>query len=232
MIFILAIIIYNCFWLFQLTICFLLSIRRERRDQTNQLLNDKQKTDSSGGVHIVFSIKQFVKGLEKWTLLRVSRIPSYHFRMFCYKHIFRAKMGKSSIICGGSILRCPSRLVVGENSIIGDQCEIDARGNVTIGKNCNLSSEVHIWTGQHDSKGIYFEYISKPVVINDRCWVSSNTIILPGVTMGEGAVLAAGAVLTTDAEPFGIYAGIPAKKIGERPHELKYVFDSNHWWFI
>lgn len=129
-------------------------------------------------------------------------------------------------------MRCPSKLTIDENSIIGDRCELDARGSVLIGKNCNLSSEVHIWTGQHDPKGVHFEYVVKPVVIKDRCWISSNTIVLPGVTMGEGSVLAAGGVLTRDTEPFSIYAGVPAKKIGERPHELEYVFNSNHWWFV
>ena len=63
------------------------------------------------------------------------------------------------------------------------------------------------------------------VEIDDRVWLGSNVIVLPGVHIGEGAVCCAGCVVTKDVEPYAVVAGIPAKKVGERLQVLKYEFD-------
>ena len=62
------------------------------------------------------------------------------------------------------------------------------------------------------------------VEIDDRVWLGSNVIVLPGVHIGEGAVCCAGCVVTKDVLPYTVVAGIPAKKVGERPKVLKYEF--------
>ncbi|MCI8950955.1 MAG: acyltransferase [Lachnospiraceae bacterium] len=165
-------------------------------------------------------------------MIRVSKIPSHIIRNTIYKHIFKMKLGKETVIYGGVLFRSPSKISIGKGTVIGDRCELDGRGGLFIGEHCNLSSEAHIWTAQHDSQGEYFDYVKSPVVIGNRCWISSNTVILPGVHVGDGAVLAAGAVLTKDAAPYSIYGGVPAKKIGERNKNLNYCFDGSHDWFI
>lgn len=63
------------------------------------------------------------------------------------------------------------------------------------------------------------------VEIGNRVWIGSNVIILPGVHIGEGAVCCAGCVITKDIEPFSVVAGIPARKVGERPKDLRYNFN-------
>ena len=63
------------------------------------------------------------------------------------------------------------------------------------------------------------------VEIDDRAWLGSNVIVLPGVHIGEGAVCCAGCVITKDVEPYAVVAGIPAKKVSERPQVLKYEFN-------
>lgn len=68
-----------------------------------------------------------------------------------------------------------------------------------------------------------FKYIEGKVVIDDYAWVSTNAMIMPGVTIGEGAVVAAGAVVTRNVEPYAIVGGVPAKKIGERNKDLDYT---------
>ena len=62
------------------------------------------------------------------------------------------------------------------------------------------------------------------VKIYDRAWLRSNVIILPGVTIGEGAVCCAGCVVTKDVEPYTVVAGIPAKEVNKRPTDLRYIF--------
>ena len=136
------------------------------------------------------------------------------------------------ISIGGGIIRTPYKITIGENTVIGDNCKLDGRGNLKIGKNCNISSDVKIWTAQHDSKSPLFDYVKEPVIIGDYCWISSDVIILPGVTIGDGCVIAAGAVVSKNCEPYGFYAGVPAKRVKERTKDLRYSFDGNHDWFI
>ena len=68
--------------------------------------------------------------------------------------------------------------------------------------------------------------------IGNRAWIGPNTVILHSVHIGEGAVVAAGAVVTKDVEAFSIVAGIPAKKIGERNKNLKYKMDGSYLSFL
>lgn len=71
----------------------------------------------------------------------------------------------------------------------------------------------------------YVQIGSWGVKIADRVWIGSNVIVLPRVSIGEGAVLCAGFVVTKDVEPYCVVAGIPAKKVNERPRNLLYEFD-------
>jgi maltose O-acetyltransferase len=65
--------------------------------------------------------------------------------------------------------------------------------------------------------------VSERVIIEDYSWISCRTIILPGVRIGYGSVVCAGAVVTKNVEPYSIVAGVPAKKIGERIKNLDYT---------
>ncbi len=101
------------------------------------------------------------------------------------------------------------------------------RDGIRIGCNVNLSSDVHIYTEQHDHRDPWFRCNSDGsfgVTICDRAWIGPDTTLLPGVTVGEGAVVAAGAVVTGDVAPYTIVAGIPARKIGDRNRDLRYEF--------
>ena len=86
---------------------------------------------------------------------------------------------------------------------------LDARNGIEIGRYVNFSANVSVYTEQHDH----------------RVWIGPNAILLPGITIGEGAVVAAGSVVTHDVAPYTVVGGIPAKKINDRPRELTYVFE-------
>lgn len=113
-------------------------------------------------------------------------------------------------------------ITIGDGSIIGMWATLDGRNGITIGKNVNFSSEVALWTLQHDYNSPTFATSGGPIVIGDRAWISFRATILPGVTIGEGAVVAANSVVTKDVPPFTVVGGIPAKKIGERTTDLSY----------
>ena len=127
-----------------------------------------------------------------------------------------------AILYGMFKLRTPSKISIGEGSVIGHGVTLDGRNGISIGKNVNMSSEVMIWTMQHDYNDPDFGPEGGPVIIEDYVWISARTIILPNVTIGEGAVVAAGAVVTKNVEPYTVVGGVPAKKIANRNRHLKY----------
>ena len=104
---------------------------------------------------------------------------------------------------------------IDEGSVIGHGVTLDGRKGISIGKNVNFSSEVMVWTLQHDYNSPNFGEDGGPVKIEDYAWISARVIILPNVTIGEGAVVAAGAVVTKDVQENSVMVGIPAKNVGE-----------------
>jgi len=167
--------------------------------------------------------------LEFLILNFTGHIPSHHIRNSIYR-LFGMKLGKGSHIYGGAEIRSPYRITIGKGSSIGHRAILDGRGRLSIGNSVNLSTGVWIWTAQHDPASAGFNSYSQPVVIQDYAWISCRVVILPGVTVGEGAVVAAGAVVTKDVEPYAIVGGVPAKKIGERNRGLDYsLFEYTHF---
>lgn len=89
---------------------------------------------------------------------------------------------------------------------------------------------IYIWTEQHDINDPHFysNETGGAVIVQDRVWISSRVTVLPKTKIYEGAVVAAGAVVTKNCEAYTIYGGIPAKKIGERSKKLFYEFTGRH----
>jgi len=143
-----------------------------------------------------------------------------------------ARIGSGTYFYYGFAMHRPWRIRIGKNSNFGFKVILDGRGGISIGDNCNISSEVSIWTGSHSVQSSSFSYVVKPVSIGDRAWISYRAIILPGVTIGEGAVVAAGAVVTKDVASYTIVAGVPAMPIGERTHDLDYTLGLSTGYFM
>jgi acetyltransferase-like isoleucine patch superfamily enzyme len=174
----------------------------------------------------------YTTGLNWYLLKLVGDIPSQFLRLFIYKNIFGLKLEPQVVIYAGAEMRCPENIAIHSNTIIGNKATLDGRAGITIGHQVNLSSEVAIWTVQHDPQAADFGVKSGRVMVHDYAWLSFRSVILPGVTIGEGAVVAACAVVTKDVEPYTIVAGIPAKKIGERNRDLNYTLAEGYIPFI
>lgn len=175
----------------------------------------------------LFFLNNFFRGgIERFLDYNISTFPSNHMRKWFYKGL-GAELGKNVVFHFETEIRAPYRLKVGEGSIIGDNAILDARSGLELGENVNISSNVSIYTLQHDHRDPNFACpvgSDMGVKIKDRVWLGSNVIVLPGVTIGEGAVCCAGCVVTKDVESYAVVAGIPAKKVGERPRNLTYEF--------
>lgn len=175
-----------------------------------------------------FLLNKFLRGgIKRFLDYNISTFPSNHIRKWFYKGL-GAKIEKNVIFHFETEIRCHYKLKIGKGSIIGDNAILDARSGLELGENVNLSSNVSIYTLQHDHRDPNFACPTNKkmnVTIKDRVWLGSNVIVLPGVTIGEGAVCCAGCVVTKDIEPYTVVAGIPAKKVGERPQNLIYEFN-------
>lgn len=152
-----------------------------------------------------------------WFLLNnvCSSFPSQTVRVMFLKFM-GANIAKGTSVYGGSEFRNPAGLTIGIGSSIGHRALLDARKGLAIGKYVTLATEVMIWSLQHDYNDLNFSSIGGPVVIEDYAWLGSRCMILPNIIIGEGAVVAAGAVVTKDVAPYTIVGGIPAKIIANR----------------
>lgn len=101
-------------------------------------------------------------------------------------------------------------LKIGEHSFVG-RAELAVHASVTIGRYVCINDGVKILTASHDVVDPAWRTVAKPIVIEDHVWIATNALILPGVTVGRGAVVAAGAVVVKDVPPQGIVAGNPAR---------------------
>lgn len=123
---------------------------------------------------------------------------------------------------GARILSCnkKSEIIIGENTTIGYHTFIVSSLSVKIGRNSLIAPFVYIIDDNHQiKKGINInqqDHDKEPIVIGDDVWIGAKAMILKGVTIGDGAIIAAGSIVTKDVESNAVYGGIPAKKISER----------------
>lgn len=118
-------------------------------------------------------------------------------------------------------IRGAPQISIGENTHVTNRCVIDGRGGLTIGSDVLIGYESIIMTVMHrfedPNTPIRLQgSLKEPVVIGNDVWLGARVIVLPGVTIGDGAVVAAGAVVTRDVPPFSVAAGMPAKVIKSR----------------
>lgn len=109
----------------------------------------------------------------------------------------------------------------GKNVFVNAGCRFQDQGGITIGDGVLIGHNVVLATATHDlapSKSRKLHY--KPIKICDNAWIGSNSVILQGVTVGEWAVVAAGAVVTRDVEPYTVVGGIPAKFIRKVDNDM------------
>lgn len=171
--------------------------------------------------------KGIVRGIIKWlSIVIIPYIPSLSLRWLGYK-ILGVKMDRNIHLNLGIEVRNPKGVTLMGGVTIGPKVLLDGRKGLTIGKGTVIAYEAIIWTLNHDYNDTYFCAKGAPVNIGEHCWICSRSIILPGITIGDGAVVASGAVVTKDVSPYTVVGGIPAKVIGHR-EEKEYKNGYNH----
>lgn len=157
----------------------------------------------------------------------VRHIPSKHIRL-CLLRMGGGKISDSVSLFASVDIRNIKGLTIEEGCSIGPRVLLDARRGIHLHKNVTVAYDAIIWTLHHDMNSEDFRAVGGPVEIGEYAWICSRSIVLPGVKIGRGAVVASGAVVTNDVEPYSIVAGVPARKIGERNRlDFTYIPSTN-----
>jgi putative colanic acid biosynthesis acetyltransferase WcaF len=145
-----------------------------------------------------------------------SFIPgSTHRRMLLA--LFGADIASGVIVKPRVRVKFPWKLKVGGHTWIGEGVWIDNLAPVSIGAHVCLSQGAYLCAGSHDWSLNTFDLVTKPIVIEGSAWIAARCVVAPGVTVGEGAILALGSVATRSLEAWTIYAGSPAQPVKRRP---------------
>lgn len=129
--------------------------------------------------------------------------------------LFGAKVGRS-LIYGSAKIYAPWNLEIGDWSCVGPRVEIYNKNRVVIGDNAVISQDSYVCTASHDVTSPVMELKTASITIGSNVWVAARAMVMPGREVGEGAVVAAGAVVTKDVEPWTVVGGNPAKFIKKR----------------
>jgi acetyltransferase-like isoleucine patch superfamily enzyme len=172
---------------------------------------------SSGNFFSKFENRLNTIFLEFWLLVLriVGFIPIHTIRKLFYI-LSGVKIPLDSTIHIGANFFDPSGVTIGHDTIIGDHCFLDGRAPLTIGDHVGIASQVLIYNDEHDINSPNYSNSFGPVTIGDYVFIGPRVIILPNTTIGRGAVVAAGAVVTKNIPDQEIWGGVPAKKISDR----------------
>lgn len=133
-----------------------------------------------------------------------------------------ATLGNLTVLCELDLNGSARKLTVGERSFVGENVHLALHERIVIGSKVVINSNVQLLTASHDTMHPAWLMFAKPIFINDFAWIAYNAIILPGVTVGEGAVVGAGAVVVKDVPAYAVVAGNPSKVVGQRCRDLAY----------
>jgi acetyltransferase-like isoleucine patch superfamily enzyme len=175
-----------------------------------------QRLERTLYVKVVHRIKLIVLRLNKHLIF------SNWLRMWFYRSFLRMNMGSDCIVWADNKFNDISDFSMGSNVIVGPGNTFLIRGGLEIGNNVNLSGFSFFISQSHDVNDPYGHTELTKITIQDDAWIATNAMIMPGVNIGKGAVVAAGSVVVKDVPDYAIFAGNPAKQVGTRSPDIRY----------
>jgi acetyltransferase-like isoleucine patch superfamily enzyme len=163
---------------------------------------------------------------DAWDLV-IRHVPSRRVRRFWLRPMLGLLEPDAFVAMHVTIMK-PGNVYLGRRSVVNASCILDGREcSIRIGHDVDVGPHTHIWTLEHDPDDAEHRTKSGAVTIEDHAWIASRVTILPGVTVGRGAVVAAGSVVTRDVPTMAIVGGVPARIIGQRKNPLTYKLNFN-----
>lgn len=148
-------------------------------------------------------------------LFRLSPRPLWGWRRFLLR-IFGAKVGQDVHVYPTARITIPWNLTLGDGCAVGDRAILYALGPITIGTRTTVSQYAHLCAGSHDWRSPKMPLTKPPITIGSDAWICADAFIGPGITISDGAIIGARAVITRNISPQDIVAGNPARKIATR----------------
>lgn len=168
-------------------------------------------------------MKLFLIALIKYSTNHIiQHIPSHAVRMHWYRRVLGWRIAPQVTIMMGQhvqttgIRKVGKKVSIGQGTVINWDCMLYVTGGLSIGKQVSISAGTWLVTGSHEMNNPCFPAIFKPIVIEDYVWIGMRATILGGITIGKGAVVMTGAVVTRDVPPYAVVGGVPARVITQR----------------
>jgi len=130
--------------------------------------------------------------------------------------IFGAKLSGTPFIHSTARIQIPWNLTMKHRACLGERANAYSLGKIDIQEGATIAQEAYLCTGSHDFNDPSLQLITKPITIGKNTFIGARAMILPGVSIGNQAIVGAMSVLSKDVPDHQIVAGNPAKKIGER----------------
>jgi putative colanic acid biosynthesis acetyltransferase WcaF len=153
--------------------------------------------------------------------LLITNLPGHWLRLL-WLRLLGAKVGRGVCVFRGTTVIGAQQLVLGDRVQIGFRVVLDARGGLTLAEDVLISSDSQLLTANHDVDSNDFERQVAPIEIADHAWIATRAIVLAGVSVGQGAVVAAGGVATRDVSARTIVGGVPARRVAKRSGGIDY----------
>ena len=154
------------------------------------------------------------------TLFAASPQFAFAFRRFLLR-LFGARIGRNALIRPSVRITYPWKVSIGDRAWIGDHAELYSLGRITIGNDAVISQLCYLCTGGHDPGLSDFPIFSKPIEIQAEAWLCADVFVMPGITVGRGAVVGARSLVTADVPPMAMARGHPASIVGVRKRSAK-----------
>ena len=166
----------------------------------------------------------------------VAHIPSHSLRQAWYRRVLGWRIGPCVTILMGQHVQMAGvrssgmKVSIGKGSVINHGCLLYTTGGLIIGEHVSISSGAWFVTGTHDMNDPLFPDRYLPIVIGNHAWIGVRATVLAGVTIGEGAVVMAGAVVTRDVPPYTVVGGVPARVVSQRAQQhFSYELQFSHF---
>jgi putative colanic acid biosynthesis acetyltransferase WcaF len=160
-------------------------------------------------------LQRAVWGFVYAVFFRTSPRPLHWWRAFLLR-CFGAKLGPNVHICPKARIWAPWNLVCADQATIADEAIVYNPERIELGSHAIVSQQAYLCGATHDYEDPTFPFIALPISIGSYAWICARATVQPGVSVGDGAVLALGAIATRDLEPWTVYAGVPARRIKPR----------------
>lgn len=152
------------------------------------------------------------------SLCAVTPVRSHEVRCALLRR-FGAQIGRNCSVYPGARVWAPWNLVMHDDSCLADGVDCYSVDTITLAAHVVVSQRAFLCTASHDVTDARFKLVTSPIVLEERSWVAAEAFVAPGVTMKEGSVAAARAVVTKDVPAWTIVGGNPAREIGKREYD-------------